>query len=337
MLLAGYLFAFALIGPDPAPHRPGLVVRAGVLVAAVAAHDVLAKLLYATPPPGVPVAQAEAAGLLMYYGAAPVHVALFVLLGREWFAGQRRAARGGLLSQEPRTAQRGAATASSAALHVENASHSPGAAARISAGEGWPSTPPRTTPASRASRRPAATSQSLVPARTAQSKPAAGEVGEVQRGGDAADVADLGQQCSDDVDHQLLRRGGRVEAEAGESPCPEPVRSEAVTAAPSRNAPSPEIALNVSPTTGSCTTARARSSSPGRPAARCTPTRGLLPTGSCGCRRAGRRSSAARWYRSHRRPPHRARRRPGRRRAGRRRSGPRWPGRRARRGRWRGP
>ena len=91
MLLAGYLFAFALIGPDPAPHRPGFAVRAGVLVVAVAAHDVLAKLLYAAPPPGVPVAQAEVAGLLMYYGAAPVHVALFVLLGREWLAGQRRA------------------------------------------------------------------------------------------------------------------------------------------------------------------------------------------------------------------------------------------------------
>ena len=57
MLLAGYLFAFSLVGRDPAPHRPGLAVRAGVLVAAVAAHDVLAKLLYA--------AQAETAGLLM--------------------------------------------------------------------------------------------------------------------------------------------------------------------------------------------------------------------------------------------------------------------------------
>jgi putative membrane protein len=169
MLLAGYLFAFALIGPDPAPHRPGLVVRAGVLVAAVAAHDVLAKLLYATPPPGVPVAQAEAAGLLMYYGAAPVHVALFVLLGREWFAGQRRARARRLLSQVPGP-RSAAATACSAALHVENASHSPGAAARISAGEGWPSMPPRTTPASRASNIPAATSQILVPASTAQSK-----------------------------------------------------------------------------------------------------------------------------------------------------------------------
>jgi putative membrane protein len=89
MLLAGYLFAFALVGADPAPHRPGLGLRAGVLVAVVAAHDVLAKLVYAGGE--------EAAGLLMHYGATPVHVALFVLLGREWAAGRRRvAARAGI-------------------------------------------------------------------------------------------------------------------------------------------------------------------------------------------------------------------------------------------------
>ena len=91
MLLAGYLFAFSLVGPDPAPHRPGLAVRAGVLVLAVAAHDVLATLLYAAPPPGV--APMPEAGMLMHYGALPVHVALFVLLGREWAAGQERARR----------------------------------------------------------------------------------------------------------------------------------------------------------------------------------------------------------------------------------------------------
>jgi putative membrane protein len=52
MLAAGYLFAFSIAGPDPAPHRAPLAVRAAVLVAAVAAHDVLAKLLYAGRRPG---------------------------------------------------------------------------------------------------------------------------------------------------------------------------------------------------------------------------------------------------------------------------------------------
>jgi putative membrane protein len=92
MLLAGYLFAFSMAGPDPAPHRPPLAVRAAVLIAAVAAHDVLAKLLFAAPPAGAEQG-VEAAAQLMYYGAAPVHLALFVLLGREWAAGQQRARR----------------------------------------------------------------------------------------------------------------------------------------------------------------------------------------------------------------------------------------------------
>lgn len=154
MLLAGYLFAFSLVGADPAPHRARFGVRAGVLVATVAAHDVLAKLIYAGGS-----AQAEAAGLLMYYGAAPVHLALFVLLGQEWATGQGRIRRRG---------QRLAATRS-AASQVLNSSQTPGAAARISAGEGFPSTPPSTTPDSRARSRPAATSHSLVPVSTPQS------------------------------------------------------------------------------------------------------------------------------------------------------------------------
>ena len=177
MLLAGCLFAFSIAGRDPAPHRPGLAVRAAVLVAAVAAHDVLAKLLYA--------AQAETAGMLMYYGAAPVHVVLFVRLGREWYVAQGRRQRSRDAALIRAAASRTAAsmpgrvsasqTACSAASEVENASQIPGAAARISAGEGRPSIPPSTTPASRASSRPAATSQSLVPARTAQSsRPQAG-------------------------------------------------------------------------------------------------------------------------------------------------------------------
>ena len=92
MLLAGYLFAFSIAGPDPAPHRAPLALRATVLIAAVAAHDVLAKLLCAAPPAGTGQG-AEAAAHLMYYGAAPVHLALFVLLGREWAAAEQRARR----------------------------------------------------------------------------------------------------------------------------------------------------------------------------------------------------------------------------------------------------
>jgi putative membrane protein len=103
MLMAGYLFAFSMVGPDPAPHRARLGVRAGVLVAVVAAHDVLAKLVYAAPPAGVPATQAEVAGVLLSYGGTPVHVVLLVLLGREWAARQAR--------RRIATARRRAATA----------------------------------------------------------------------------------------------------------------------------------------------------------------------------------------------------------------------------------
>ncbi|MFL6121515.1 cytochrome c oxidase assembly protein [Actinophytocola sp.] len=85
VLAAGYLFTFAVLGrPDPAPHRAPIGWRAGTLVAAVAAHDILAKVLYAYPPAGVPAEQARRAGELMYYGGAPVEIALIVLLCRDW-------------------------------------------------------------------------------------------------------------------------------------------------------------------------------------------------------------------------------------------------------------
>lgn len=93
VLLAGCLFTYAIAGPDPAPHRPGLPLRAAVLVLAVAAHNVLAKTLYASPPDGVPADQAAAGAQIMYYGGAPVEIALMVLLGLEWLRTQRSPSR----------------------------------------------------------------------------------------------------------------------------------------------------------------------------------------------------------------------------------------------------
>jgi putative membrane protein len=81
-LLAGYLFAWAVAGPDPAPRRPGMAVRLAVLVAAGGFHAFLAKLLYSRAPilpvgGGHDAAEVEAAAHLMYYGG---HVADFLLL-----------------------------------------------------------------------------------------------------------------------------------------------------------------------------------------------------------------------------------------------------------------
>jgi putative membrane protein len=94
---AGYLFTFAILGgPDPAPHRASFPWRAGTLVAAIAAHNVLAKLVYAAPSPGVPAERAEAAGQFMYYGGAPVEIAMILLLCLSW---SRRTTSGPLARQ----------------------------------------------------------------------------------------------------------------------------------------------------------------------------------------------------------------------------------------------
>ncbi|HLS25987.1 MAG TPA: cytochrome c oxidase assembly protein [Beutenbergiaceae bacterium] len=46
-LLAGWLYTWAIAGPDPAPGRPRMRTRLSVLIIAAGAHAFLAKLLYA--------------------------------------------------------------------------------------------------------------------------------------------------------------------------------------------------------------------------------------------------------------------------------------------------
>jgi putative membrane protein len=86
LLAAGYLFAAAITAVDPAPHRPGRPLRAVVLLAFLAAHDILAKHLYAHPPAGVPAGAARSAAELMYYGGAAVDLPLIVLFCARWYA-----------------------------------------------------------------------------------------------------------------------------------------------------------------------------------------------------------------------------------------------------------
>lgn len=89
MLIIGYLFAAALIGVDPSPHRPGFGIRATALVAVAAAHGVLAKYLYAHPPSGVPTAQAESGALLLYYGGDVLGLPLLILVCLRWYRAAR--------------------------------------------------------------------------------------------------------------------------------------------------------------------------------------------------------------------------------------------------------
>jgi putative membrane protein len=88
LLLAGYLWTNAIVGVDPAPHRPGHLTRAVVLVLFLAAHAILAKYLYAHPPAGVPIDQGRRGAVLMYYGGDAVDLGLIVVFCRQWFQEQ---------------------------------------------------------------------------------------------------------------------------------------------------------------------------------------------------------------------------------------------------------
>lgn len=84
VLLAGYLFTAVLVGADPLPHRRATRHLLVVLVLALAAHDVLAKRLYAEAT-GVEPADEQRGALLMYYGGDAVDLALAVLVCARWY------------------------------------------------------------------------------------------------------------------------------------------------------------------------------------------------------------------------------------------------------------
>jgi putative membrane protein len=84
-LAAGYLFTVSIVSVDPAPHRASFAMRLGVVVASIAAHTTLAKQIYASPPAGVPVLEAEQAGMVMYYGGDLLEIALLVVLFAQWY------------------------------------------------------------------------------------------------------------------------------------------------------------------------------------------------------------------------------------------------------------
>lgn len=85
IFLAGYVFTAAIVGVDPDPHRRSFKLRAGVLIAFIAAHSVLAKWLYAHPPAGVESSDGQFGAQLMYYGGDAVDILLVVLLCAEWY------------------------------------------------------------------------------------------------------------------------------------------------------------------------------------------------------------------------------------------------------------
>lgn len=90
LLISGYLLTAALVSRDPLPHRRSFGHRAAVLVATMTAHAILVKRLYAVPPPGVAVEQAEIGAMIMYYGGDLVGLVLVVWLCALWYRARRR-------------------------------------------------------------------------------------------------------------------------------------------------------------------------------------------------------------------------------------------------------
>ena len=103
MFVTGCLLNWFVLGRDPGPRRGGLAARLSVLVATAAAHDVLAKLMYAEllPTGAGSAAQVEAGAQILYYGgdaielltAAAVMTAWYRRGGRELRRQQRRSSR----------------------------------------------------------------------------------------------------------------------------------------------------------------------------------------------------------------------------------------------------
>ncbi|MGM0897979.1 MAG: cytochrome c oxidase assembly protein [Bacillota bacterium] len=85
VLLAGYVFTWSILYTDLTVHRHSFRLRAAVLLVALAGHKVLAKSLYAMPPPGVTTSDGEMGALIMYYGGDAIDLAIIILFCFSWY------------------------------------------------------------------------------------------------------------------------------------------------------------------------------------------------------------------------------------------------------------
>lgn len=94
-LAAGYLFVWAIAGPDPAPYRPSLRLRFVVLFISMATHAYLSKVMYAYNFPRNTfhsLEEIKEAAKLMYYGGDLAEVLLAIAFFSVWYRteGRRR-------------------------------------------------------------------------------------------------------------------------------------------------------------------------------------------------------------------------------------------------------
>ena len=86
VLAGGLLFSAAVCELDPVRHRYSLRLRAATLVAAGAAHSVVAKLLWVAPPPHTWVATGDLhlGAQVMYYGRDLTEIVLAAIIAGQW-------------------------------------------------------------------------------------------------------------------------------------------------------------------------------------------------------------------------------------------------------------
>lgn len=89
VFLAGYLFTVSMIYIEPMRHRTPFLYRAIVLVIALAGYGILSKYIYAHPPDGVSVDEAELGGMLMFYGGDIIDIVIIFILCLHWFRATR--------------------------------------------------------------------------------------------------------------------------------------------------------------------------------------------------------------------------------------------------------
>jgi putative membrane protein len=93
-LAAGYLFAWVIAGPDPAPRRPSVPARLVVLGIAIAFHAILSQLMYAGIVVDLPIPadQRRGGAELMYYGGDIAELLLAFALVSTWHRHRQRRA-----------------------------------------------------------------------------------------------------------------------------------------------------------------------------------------------------------------------------------------------------
>ncbi|WP_248138790.1 cytochrome c oxidase assembly protein [Bacillus infantis] len=89
VFLAGYLFTASFVSIEPTPHRKNFMPRAAILITALAGHGILSKYLYAHPPAGVSIDQAQSGAVLMYYGGDLIDVFIIIFFCLEWYKARR--------------------------------------------------------------------------------------------------------------------------------------------------------------------------------------------------------------------------------------------------------